>query len=90
MYAIVHTHIDLVGVEPHNDSKMEVISRHRFEATAVKKMVKMIPAFYGWDSEEEFEDLFPGALSYAGQEGKYVVWDEESGEWGDMLAVLEL
>lgn len=90
MFAIVHTHIDLVGVEPNNDSKMEVISRHRLKSTAVKKMVKMIPSYYGWDSEEEFEDLFPGALSYAGQEGKFVTYDESDGEWGDMLAVLEL
>lgn len=90
MYAIIHTHIDSVGVEPNNDSKIEIISRHRLQATATKKMVKMIPAFYGWDSEEEFEDLFPGELSYAAQQGRFVTYDEESGEWADMLAVLEI
>lgn len=89
MYAIIHTHIDFVGIDE-NESRIEIISKHRTREAAVKKLVKMIPSFYGWQNDEEFDEEFPEDRIRAAQEGKFVTYDEGSGEWGDMLAVLEL
>lgn len=86
MFAIIHTHIVFDG----DDSKMEIVSKHRTREAAVKKLVKIIPSFYWWDSEEEFDEAFPEDRENAAQEGMFVTCDEGSGEWGDMLAILEL
>lgn len=89
MYAVVYTHIDFAGIDE-NNTKVQIMSRHRSRENAIKKMVKMIPSFYGWQKEEEFDEEFPEDRAKAAQEGKYVVRDEEWGEWGDCWAVLEL